>query len=291
MQSITFTCETITPMFLAGADGTTPELRPPSIKGALRFWWRAMNGHLPLEKLKDLEGQIFGNTEKRASFAIRVLISESMPLQIGQERPVPHKNYPKVAILTKQRFKIQLSLNSDKLFKINQLENLFVLTCLLGGMGGRVRRGFGSVTIVEKNDKPFDELPTDLNTILNCLNSIAPYFVHGTNTLGQKSIFSRFPREEPFPFIKQIQIGRKQSGLTRKIADTAHHLKMKSFRAYDESLGNILNGRWASPIYVSTMKNQEGSLCPIITTLKSVPKNNQALVNITLQETFKNHIL
>ncbi|OPX29474.1 MAG: type III-B CRISPR module RAMP protein Cmr1 [Candidatus Omnitrophica bacterium 4484_171] len=48
MKTITFECETITPMFLAGADGRTPELRPPSIKGAMRFWWRAMNGHLPL---------------------------------------------------------------------------------------------------------------------------------------------------------------------------------------------------------------------------------------------------
>lgn len=26
MQSISFTCETITPMFLSGADGQTPEL-------------------------------------------------------------------------------------------------------------------------------------------------------------------------------------------------------------------------------------------------------------------------
>jgi len=33
-------------MFLAGADGVTPELRAPSIKGAMRFWWRACNGHL-----------------------------------------------------------------------------------------------------------------------------------------------------------------------------------------------------------------------------------------------------
>ncbi len=43
MRSITFECETITPMFLACADGKTPELRPPSIKGLMRFWWRAMN--------------------------------------------------------------------------------------------------------------------------------------------------------------------------------------------------------------------------------------------------------
>ncbi|MBK8563977.1 MAG: type III-B CRISPR module RAMP protein Cmr1 [Saprospiraceae bacterium] len=38
MKTITFTCKTITPMFLNGADGQTPELRPSSIKGVLRYW-------------------------------------------------------------------------------------------------------------------------------------------------------------------------------------------------------------------------------------------------------------
>ncbi|WP_345894648.1 type III-B CRISPR module RAMP protein Cmr1 [Phaeodactylibacter xiamenensis] len=51
MESITFHCKVITPMFLAGADGQTPELRAPSIKGAMRFWWRALNGHLGVEEM------------------------------------------------------------------------------------------------------------------------------------------------------------------------------------------------------------------------------------------------
>ncbi|MEZ4851046.1 MAG: type III-B CRISPR module RAMP protein Cmr1 [Bacteroidia bacterium] len=62
MESITFTCKIITPMFLNGADGKTPELRPPSIKGALRFWWRAVNGHLGLGELRKMETEIFGGT-------------------------------------------------------------------------------------------------------------------------------------------------------------------------------------------------------------------------------------
>jgi len=53
MNTVTFTCKIITPMFLAGADGATPEIRPQSIKGALRFWWRALHGHLPIEDVKD----------------------------------------------------------------------------------------------------------------------------------------------------------------------------------------------------------------------------------------------
>ncbi len=42
---ITFHCRTISPMFIGGADPDMAELRPPSLKGALRFWERAIAGH------------------------------------------------------------------------------------------------------------------------------------------------------------------------------------------------------------------------------------------------------
>jgi len=58
MKNISFECEIITPMFLGGADGRTPDLRPPSIKGALRFWWRAMNGYLPIDDIIMSDGEI-----------------------------------------------------------------------------------------------------------------------------------------------------------------------------------------------------------------------------------------
>ncbi|TAE75278.1 MAG: type III-B CRISPR module RAMP protein Cmr1 [Bacteroidetes bacterium] len=88
MKTITFTCETITPMFLSGADQNIPELRPPSIKGALRFWWRAMNGHLDLKDKKDeqgnlikglktLESEIFGGTEPAQRSKVIVRVSHS----------------------------------------------------------------------------------------------------------------------------------------------------------------------------------------------------------------------
>lgn len=75
MEKIVFNCETITPMFSAGADKATLELRVPEIKAALRFWWRACNGHLKIEKLKEEEAKIFGGSgekEGKSSFSMRV---------------------------------------------------------------------------------------------------------------------------------------------------------------------------------------------------------------------------
>ena len=79
MKAITFECETITPMFLTGADGRTPELRPPSIKGAMRFWWRAMNGHLPLDKLKEEESKIFGASNRKIGRSRVVIKNQDIP--------------------------------------------------------------------------------------------------------------------------------------------------------------------------------------------------------------------
>ncbi len=43
MTVITATYRVVTPMFIGDADQKATSLRPPSIKGALRFWWRALN--------------------------------------------------------------------------------------------------------------------------------------------------------------------------------------------------------------------------------------------------------
>lgn len=43
MQNITVKLETVTPLFLGGAEprDKPPELRPPAFRGAMRYWLRA----------------------------------------------------------------------------------------------------------------------------------------------------------------------------------------------------------------------------------------------------------
>lgn len=72
MKTVTFICKSITPMFMYGANQNEPELRPASIKGVMRFWWRAINGDLSLDELKEKEGEIFGSTVRRSKVNIRV---------------------------------------------------------------------------------------------------------------------------------------------------------------------------------------------------------------------------
>ncbi|MBW2050399.1 MAG: type III-B CRISPR module RAMP protein Cmr1, partial [Deltaproteobacteria bacterium] len=72
METREFEVEVVTPLFLGGADPRKAELRTPPIKGALRFWWRALYGSDDLKDMKEREGEIFGSTTRKASFSIQL---------------------------------------------------------------------------------------------------------------------------------------------------------------------------------------------------------------------------
>ena len=97
MKQITFHLETLTPMFLAGANQAVFELRPPSFKGLLRFWWRAYYwGNQPdgmkyeniRTRMSEAEGDIFGiasDNGNKSRFSLRV-----KPARIeGARKPFP----------------------------------------------------------------------------------------------------------------------------------------------------------------------------------------------------------
>lgn len=162
-HTITFTCETITPMFLSGADGQTPELRPPSIKGALRFWWRAMNGHLSLEELKKKEDEIFGGTEGRSKVIIRVKILNELVSQTTikslKKQALTYMAYgaeERKYFDVGTRFQIVFVIKESNQKRYEEIENdirhAFSLLTNLGGLGAKSRNGFGSFICDEADD-------------------------------------------------------------------------------------------------------------------------------------------
>ncbi len=170
METITFHCKVITPMFLAGADGQTPELRAPSIKGAMRFWWRACNGHLGVEDLREKEESIFGGTSnggKRSKVTIR-LVDASLEKAV---LPNPRKdnnqqNNPGIYYLWytmpmnqkgsfwKGLFKIRLS-SFDRKCLIDAAYAFWTLSAF-GGIGSRARRAAGNFQIIDFNSSTED---------------------------------------------------------------------------------------------------------------------------------------
>ncbi len=67
MASETCTLELVSPAFLAGADQSSAEsceLRVPSLRGQLRWWWRTLHAaHVDVPTLRRLEAAVWGSTE------------------------------------------------------------------------------------------------------------------------------------------------------------------------------------------------------------------------------------
>ena len=70
-NKISLQCEIVTPLLMHGADKDA-ELREQSFKGVMRFWWRAIHGNLDLKTLKKEENKIFGNTEHKSGFRMKI---------------------------------------------------------------------------------------------------------------------------------------------------------------------------------------------------------------------------
>lgn len=161
METITFHCKVITPMFLAGADGRTPELRPPSIKGAMRFWWRAMNAHLIKDgKLNDLteeEGKIFGDTKQRSSILLtcEMINEKRFPARFNADlRYMAFGAESRTSFGVGTEFNVCLS--SKNQVHLKEAKRVFSLLTHLGGLGAKSRNGFGA--FVCKDADSFDKI-------------------------------------------------------------------------------------------------------------------------------------
>lgn len=169
MNRLIFNLETITPMFLAGAEQNTSELRrPPSFKGLLRFWWRAYYwGNNPeklspdelQKRLKEREGEIFGTSADngcKSHFSLRI-----KEQNIRKEK----RKFPFVlrylAYGAEQReyicpgstFSLIANL-ADETVQPEIVRSVYLLSAF-GGIGAKSRNGFGNFIV--KNHEIFDE--------------------------------------------------------------------------------------------------------------------------------------
>jgi CRISPR-associated protein Cmr6 len=93
------TLELITPAFLAGASQQKEDcdLRPATLRGQLRWWWRTMHaGFVDVKTLRALEAAIWGDT--RASGAVRVVVEK-----FSGEEPRPYDKRSKANFNEQQK--------------------------------------------------------------------------------------------------------------------------------------------------------------------------------------------
>ena len=245
--------ETVTPMFLRGADNNSLELRPPAFKALFRYWWRAAIVETNLDTLRETEGDLFGSTKGRSPLSIR--IRGGVVPQSDEYAPLPHKaNFQNQAYKPNEQFNLTLTAPV-----LSEYEKIVTLGFLLGGIGNRSRRGFGSIRDQNWNFQDIDALR---NEVYQTLNHISPGGFRQSHGRIDKDPTVSIP---DYPVILNIYFGNTLSDSTdkllRKIGKATHNYQ-------HEALGGI-NPRMASPIHVRIQKVST-QFVPIVTQLHSV---------------------
>ena len=175
--------EVTTPLFSSGADpggSGGPELRPPSLKGILRFWWRALawsrlEGRL--REIKREEDSLFGSTETGQSRVILDVTQEERPRVVRHREVLKHasggvvgegarylgygvmeafgsgKKGTEAGELTRPclrapfPFALQLRCRNLDGAQLSMLQDALRAMGLLGGLGAKSRKGYGSLAL------------------------------------------------------------------------------------------------------------------------------------------------
>lgn len=279
--------EIITPLAIGGALPRSLELRPASLKGALRFWWRAINTDLPLDEMKKAEGGIFGSSAEdqgKAKFSVQILAKK---LKQRSYSPIYHERgrWGIEAFVPGQKLTIVLrSVGDAKNHKT--YEDILQLALLLGGLGKRTRRGFGCIELQSINGKKTFVAETGEDYLAQ-LHTFLEAFKPGCFFRGSNRIWSSNNFSGDYPWIREIEIGKAYqdySDLLAAISVAAHQHDSH----YTGFAGKI--GRFASPIYVSAVKTKS-QYRPLITTLNTAFKPGFVPRGGNTQSEFKGAIL
>jgi len=223
MNTLEATYSIVTPMFIGDAEQKATSLRPPSIKGALRFWWRALHwksylqkthGHgEALQRLHEQEGRLFGqaardeqNRQVGGQGCFILQVAQQPKLNPKENRWPENKtgsgylgfglmesgdkarhNYQahRDALIETNQFTVSLIFKPNTpQADIDGIEKTLQVWGLLGGLGGRARRGFGSVSLVsfkrpQKQLETFDynesQYRQQINNLLNDYRDVEDY--------------------------------------------------------------------------------------------------------------------
>jgi CRISPR-associated protein Cmr1 len=160
VREFRLTLEIVTPLFSGGADPRgEPELRVPSFRGALRFWFRALLGGVlgnDTQVILTKESGVFGSTESASPVAIRLrankLVTQSFS-ELAQKPGVAYlffsarhtkKEPERKAFVPRQSFELSILYQSE----IKPVYASLWLFSHLGGLGSRSRRGGGNLQVL-----------------------------------------------------------------------------------------------------------------------------------------------
>ena len=205
MSIITASYRITTPMFLSGADQNQAELRLPSFKGALRFWWRALAAQRfggDIRKIRAAEDKLFGSTKAASKIQMRLIQTDNATTtekgKVLRERnkPVgPGARYfgygvmeafasrnkgteagqlTRPCINAGASFEVSLRCRNLDDDEVEYLSLALQALGLLGGLGSKSRKGYGSLMLesLMNADEQTWHMPSNSNELESAIKSL-----------------------------------------------------------------------------------------------------------------------
>lgn len=164
MYSTEVSIKTLTPTFLRGYDKEYVEFRSSSLKGLIRWWFRALAGNFISDsnELNKQEAEFFGNTKQRSKITLTV---KEITKPVSFDNSIEHfkslgylffsvftqEDGIKQAYKTGSDFSVKIESFDKNAFNVALVSFWALIT--LGGIGFRSRRGAGSFSFKRKNEE------------------------------------------------------------------------------------------------------------------------------------------
>ena len=180
------TYRVVTPLFCAGADGRRAEVRLPSFKGVLRFWWRALAWSRyggDLHEIREEENALFGSSGSGQSrVLLRLDQTDRQTRAFGRDLSVAQgARYLGYGVMERGADKERACLCSpfsftvhlrghDLLYaQVQSLQRALTALGVMGGMGARSRNGYGSLAMESlcANGQEQWSVPKEVNDLRN----------------------------------------------------------------------------------------------------------------------------
>lgn len=287
MHKTNLELETVTPMFLRGADNNKVELRSPPFKALFRYWWRTVQD-CDVNTLRREEGKLFGSTDSKARLSLR--ISGKSKLKQTKYKLLPHKpdhdRFGKKMDAFDKEEKFELCMITKDVADTEYCKQVAKLGILLGGVGARSRRGFGSIRETCWDFKNIcdlrDEVLKTLNTVAKTdrltdrFQKNSSFNIMGgtveiieskwrTNNTSGSTIHHA---NRQYPVIRRIFFGKLTENLDGLLKEIGNKTSVAKAHNRDLTLGDG-NPRMASPVVVRIQKI-DSQYAPIVTQLYPV---------------------
>jgi len=218
-----YTVKLLTPMFSHGwqeevednngksrMHPVTDETRAPSLRGVLRFWWRAAIAEDNVGALLRCESLLFGGTagdngESGCKSPVTVRIK---PLQERTPIPLrPHRDATRVIAISQRRDMVIELVQTNSRVPEDYYHNLMTLFFCLGSMGQRARRGTGAIQWTGFNWASPVDFQTSLRTSLTGLGLESDFVFsdeQGTGKVVERKHVHRYTR----PRLLRVWLGK-----------------------------------------------------------------------------------